>query len=115
METKTKDNQTFSQIIKGETPVLVDFYADWCGPCKMMIPVLKKLKSRMGDQIHIIKIDAEKNPDAAIRYHVRGVPTLILFYKGRILWQQSGVVREEPLYSIIESKLQKAQEDFSRG
>lgn len=105
METKTKNNQTFSEIIKGDTPVLVDFYADWCGPCKMMVPVLKKLKNRMGDQIKIIKIDAEKNPAAAIRYHVRGVPTLILFQKGRILWQKSGVVREEPLYTIITSKV----------
>lgn len=104
METKTKDNQTFSQIIKGETPVLVDFYTDWCGPCKMMVPILKKLKNRMGEQIQIIKIDAEKNPAAAIRYHVKGVPTLILFQKGRILWQKSGVVQAEQLYSIIQSK-----------
>lgn len=105
METKTKDNQTFSQIIKGETPVLVDFYTDWCGPCKMMVPILKKLKNRMGEQIQIIKIDAEKNPAAAIRYHVKGVPTLILFQKGRILWQKSGVVQAEQLYSIIQSKI----------
>lgn len=107
MTTKTANNQTFSQIIKGNTPVLVDFYTDWCGPCKMMIPILKKLKNRMGDQITIIKIDAEKNPDAAIRYNVRGVPTIILFQKGRILWQQSGVVREDQLHSIIESKIDK--------
>lgn len=105
METKTKDNQTFSQIIKGETPVLVDFYTDWCGPCKMMVPILKKLKNRMGEQIQIIKIDAEKNPATAIRYHVKGVPTLILFQKGRILWQKSGVVQAEQLYSIIQSKI----------
>lgn len=105
METKEKDNQTFSEIIKGDTPVLVDFYTDWCGPCKMMIPILKKLKNRMGDQINIIKIDAEKNPAAAIRYQVRGVPTLILFQKGEILWQKSGVVQAEQLYSIIASRI----------
>lgn len=105
MTTKTAKNQSFSEIIKGETPVLVDFYTDWCGPCKMMTPILKKLKNRMGNQINIIKIDAEKNPDAAIRYQVRGVPTLILFHKGQILWQQSGVVREEQLHSIISSKI----------
>lgn len=104
MKTKAK-NQTFSELIKGETPVLVDFYADWCGPCKMMTPILKKLKKRMGDQINIIKIDAEKNAAAAIRYQVRGVPTLILFQNGNILWQQSGVVQEKQLYSIIMDKI----------
>lgn len=105
--TKNTKKQSFSEIIKGETPVLVDFYTDWCGPCKMMNPILKKIKNRMGGQINIIKIDAEKNPDAAIRYQVRGVPTLILFQKGRILWQQSGVVREDQLHSIITSKIEE--------
>lgn len=105
MTTKTAKNQSFSEIIKGDTPVLVDFYTDWCGPCKMMNPILKKLKNQMGDRINIIKIDAEKNADAAIRYQVRGVPTLILFQKGRILWQQSGVIQEKQLYSIITNKI----------
>lgn len=105
MSTHTKNNQSFSQIIKGDTPVLVNFYTDWCGPCKMMTPILKKLKNRMGDQINIIKIDAEKNPDVAIRYQVRGVPTLILFQNGQILWQKSGVVQAEQLYSIIKSRI----------
>lgn len=107
METKTKDKQSFSEMIKGDTPVLVDFYTEWCGPCKMMVPILKKLKNRMGDEINIIKIDAEKNPAAAIRYQVRGVPTLILFQKGQILWQQSGVVQVEQLYAIITSRVKK--------
>lgn len=105
MAANTKDKQSFSEIIKGETPVLVDFYTDWCGPCKMMTPILKKLKNRMGDQINIIKIDAEKNPAAAIRYQVRGVPTLILFQNGQILWQKPGVVQAEELYSIITSRI----------
>ncbi|WP_234567233.1 thioredoxin [Rhodohalobacter sp. 614A] len=104
---EAKSNQSFSEMIKGEVPVLVDFYTDWCGPCKMMVPILKKLKNRMGDQINIIKIDAEKNPTAAIRYQVRGVPTLILFQKGHILWQQSGVVQAEQLYSIITDRINK--------
>lgn len=95
---------TFSELIKGDTPVLVDFYADWCGPCKMMGPILKELKTELGNEINIIKIDAEKNPDAAIRYQVRGVPTLILFQNGNILWQQSGVVQAKQLYTIIKSK-----------
>jgi len=102
--TKAKPG-SFSEMINAETPVLVDFYTDWCGPCKMMAPILKNLKKEMGDKLNIIKIDAEKNADAAIRYHVRGVPTLILFHKGRILWQQSGVVQLPQLKSIINQKL----------
>ena len=96
---------SFSELIKGETPVLVDFYADWCGPCKMMNPILKELKKKVGDRVNIIKIDAEKNPDAAINYNVRGVPTLILFKGGKLLWQQSGVLQAHQLESIINQKL----------
>ena len=84
MKENTKE-QTFAEIINGETPVLVDFYADWCAPCKMMSPILKELKKKMGDDIIILKIDAEKNPAAAIKFQVRGVPTLILFRQGEIL------------------------------
>lgn len=98
----------FTQLIGGETPVLVDFYADWCGPCKMMNPILKELKKRLGDKVHIIKVDAEKNADAAIRYQVKGVPTLILFYRGRILWQQSGVAQAAQLEQIINRKLEES-------
>ncbi len=96
--------QSFSELIKGDTPVLVDFYADWCAPCKMMNPILKELKNKMGESIIIIKIDAEKNPAAAIKYQVRGVPSLLLFQQGHILWQQSGVVQANQLQQIIESK-----------
>jgi thioredoxin 1 len=103
MSTETK-KMNFIEMIKGETPVLVDFYADWCGPCKMMGPILKELKNRLGDQINIIKIDAEKNPQAAIKYQVRGVPSLILFKKGEILWQQAGVVQANQLEQIITQK-----------
>lgn len=95
----------FSEIIKSDTPVLVDFYADWCGPCKMMTPILKDLKKRMGGDIQILKVDAEKNADAAIKYQVRGVPTLILFKSGQILWQQSGVVQAAQLQNIIKEKI----------
>ncbi len=97
--------QSFSEIIKGDTPVLVDFYADWCAPCRMMPPILKELKNRMGDEIHILKIDTEKNPDVAIRYQVRGIPTLILFRNGHVLWQQAGVMQASQLESIIRQKL----------
>lgn len=107
MEETREKTTTFNEIINGETPVLVDFYADWCGPCKMMNPILKSLKKKMGDRINIIKVDAEKNPDAAIKYQVRGVPTLILFKNGRILWQQAGVVQLPQLESIISEKLER--------
>lgn len=103
MSTETKQ-MTFNDIISGDTPVLVDFYADWCGPCKMMGPILQDLKKRLGDNINIIKIDAEKNPQAAIKYQVRGVPTLILFKDGEMLWQQSGVVQAPQLEQIINQK-----------
>lgn len=93
---------TFSELIKGSKPVLVDFYTSWCGPCKMMNPILKELKKMMGSQLNIIKIDAEKNQQAASKYQVRGVPTLILFQNGRILWRQSGVVQAPQLKRIIE-------------
>ena len=99
---KTK---SFSEVIKGDTPVLVDFYADWCAPCRMMPPILKELKQRMGDDLNIIKIDTEKNPDVAIRYQVRGIPNLILFKNGQVLWQQAGVVPAAQLESVIRQKL----------
>lgn len=105
--TKVKQTMTFSEVIESDTPVLVDFYADWCAPCKMMTPILKKLKKEMGEKLNIIKIDTEKNAAAAIRYQVRGIPTLILFHKGKILWQQSGVVQLPQLKQIINQKLQE--------
>jgi thioredoxin 1 len=105
MEKAKEKSSSFTEIINSDTPVLVDFYTDWCGPCKMMSPILKDLKKEMGDKINIIKVDAEKNADAAIKYQVRGVPTLILFKQGNILWQQSGVVQLAQLKSIINQKL----------
>jgi thioredoxin 1 len=92
----------FNELINGETPVLVDFTATWCGPCKMMSPILDQVASELGDAIKIIKVDVDKNPQAAAHYQVQGVPTLILFKEGKTLWRQSGVVQASQLKSTIQ-------------
>ncbi|MBX2840725.1 MAG: thioredoxin [Flammeovirgaceae bacterium] len=73
-----------------DVPVLVDFYADWCGPCKMMAPVLKEVAGKMEDKLKIIKVDVDKNPAVSQQYKIKGIPTMILFHKGKILWRESG-------------------------
>lgn len=93
--------ETFSDIIRGDKPVLVDFFAEWCGPCKMMKPVLAELRQKMGDQIRILKVDIDKSPAVSSVYNVTSVPTLMLFQKGNILWRQSGVVPAGHLQKII--------------
>ncbi len=96
---------SFSQIINQKVPVLVDFKADWCAPCKMMSPILKQVKQNFKDQIKIIKIDIDQTPSVAQKYSVRGVPTLILFKKGESVWRQSGVIQANQLISIISKYL----------
>jgi thioredoxin 1 len=96
---------TFQEIIQSEKPVLVDFFATWCGPCKMMAPVLKDVKDELGEQATILKVDVDSNPEAAAAFQIQGVPTFILFKKGEILWRQSGMVPKAGLLNVIKQHI----------
>lgn len=96
---------TFATLIKGDTPVLVDFYADWCGPCQVMMPELDRLKAQIGDKVTILKVNVDRNPKAAADYHVRGVPALLLFRKGEIIWRQAGALSAAQLLAILKQHL----------
>ena len=95
----------FNELIGSDQPVLVDFSAGWCGPCKMMAPILKQLKGMLGDRVTILKVDIDKNPAVSSKYQVQGVPTLILFRNGQVRWRQSGVMPAAQLQQLIEGYL----------
>ena len=95
----------FNDIINSEKPVLVDFFATWCGPCKMLAPVLKEVKDDLADRVTIIKIDVDKNQELASKYQVRGVPTMMLFHEGQQVWRQSGLLSKEEIIRNIIAKI----------
>lgn len=99
-----KMNSNFDQLIQSEKPILVDFFATWCGPCKILSPILKEVKEQLGEQISIIKIDVDKNQQVAAQHQVRGVPTMILFQNGKQLWRQSGVLDKNTIVNIVLEK-----------
>ena len=100
----------FDTFIKSENPVLIDFFATWCGPCKALAPILKQVKDSLGEQITILKIDVDKNQQMSNQYKVRGVPTMILFQEGKQLWRQSGVLsKEEIIKTILEKVIRKVK------
>jgi thioredoxin 1 len=95
----------FQEILNDEKPVLVDFFAEWCGPCKTMAPELKKLVDSHGELVRVIKVDVDKNPEAAAHFGIQGVPTLILFKGGRQLWRKSGAMSAGQLSAVLSQHL----------
>jgi thioredoxin 1 len=91
----------FNDIINSEKPVLIDFFATWCGPCKMMGPILEEVSRKVGDNARVLKIDVDRNPQVAAKYQIQGVPTIMLFKNGKMLWRQSGVVRADQLVKVV--------------
>jgi len=94
---------SFSDIINSDKPVLIDFHATWCGPCKQLSPIIQEVSKDMGEAVRVIKIDVDKNQAVAQNYQIRGVPTMMIFKEGKQLWRQSGVLSKE----VIKAELQK--------
>lgn len=102
---ETSQTTPFADLIAQDQPVLIDFFATWCGPCQMLTPILKEVKDNLGHRLTVIKIDVDKNPELASQWRVRGVPTLMLFQGGRQLWRQSGVLSKDAIIQTILSKI----------
>lgn len=103
----TTEKQSFGELIKGKKPVLVDFSAEWCGPCKMMPPILKEVKDKMGESVTIIKMDIDRNPAVASAYQIQSVPTLIVFRDGEVKFRQSGVMQANQIKYVLDGILQQ--------
>lgn len=95
-------NESFKKLIKSDRMLLIDFHAEWCGPCKVMKPVLESFSKKNGDNVRVIKIDVDRNPEIARELQIQGVPTLMLFHNGKMLWRQSGVIQEQALQQLLD-------------
>lgn len=92
----------FHELINRNTPTLVDFYADWCGPCKMMPPILNEVKTSLGDKVNILKVNVDKNNKAAVKYGIRSIPTLLLFKNGKVVWRKVGVAQANEIQKAVQ-------------
>ena len=92
----------FNEIINSDKPTLVDFWAPWCGPCKMMTPIIEETKSKLGDKATVLKVNVDENKEVSMKYGIRSIPTLVLFQKGQPIWRQSGVVQSSKLVEEVE-------------
>jgi thioredoxin 1 len=107
-----KEKKSFNEIINSPKPTLVDFYATWCGPCRMMIPILKELSAELGNRANIIKVDIDKNPKLTKKLNIQGVPTIAIYKNGKVVWRRSGVQRAHQLMIALEEFIDKEDENL---